>query len=76
MKTDERLSCPSTFYNDPRDILTAEGLDSDQKMKALKNWRQTCIQLQESTVEGMEGAGNQAEALKLVTNAIEELASN
>lgn len=72
MKMNDIISRPSEFYTKPSEILHAQALDDNQKMKALENWKQTCIQLQESTAEGMSGR-SQAEELRLVSEAIREL---
>ena len=61
----KEISQPSTMYKSPKAISLYSDLSNKQKRTALLNWKQTCIQLQESTSEGMIGK-NQSENLKLV----------
>jgi methionine synthase II (cobalamin-independent) len=68
MNIDKIVNCPSQYYVNPEEILKEGGLSLQQKFKALTNWKQTCIQIQESTTEGMEGKGKSK--LQAVSNAL------
>ncbi len=76
MNINEKIKQPSKFYNTPMNIVSIKDLNHIQKMKALKNWRQTCIQLQLSTSEGMgihNNPPNDSEDLVIIANAMEQL---
>ena len=59
------INQPSSTYNCPKDIVLDIHLNFKQKKRALNNWKQMCIQLQESENEGMQG-NNHTEDLSLV----------
>ena len=72
LKTTKAISEPSIFYKNPKDVLQAVHLSYKQKLKALQNWKQTCIQMDECTSEGMLGK-SQSENLELVSEALAKL---
>lgn len=75
MDSKELISSPSNFFNDPMDIIHEDRLQKDDKLKALENWKQSRLHLQESSGEGMPNNSDHAEELKSVNNAIDKLKS-
>lgn len=71
MTFDEALLDPSKFFNHPREIAKAEGLNLDQKLSLLKRWENDAKLLQIAANEGMVG-GEQAQ-LTLIRHEIKAL---
>jgi hypothetical protein len=77
MNIDRTISQPSDFYDSPGAILKDEHLSRKDKIKALENWKQTCMHLQESAAEGMDGANKtENEDLKLISEALNTIKEN
>lgn len=55
MNSENIISMPERFFSTPNELLITEILTKKEKVKALENWKQSCIHKQESTEEGMEG---------------------
>ena len=72
MDINEIISKPSAYYDKPKDILSANTLNREQKLKSLKNWEQYCNHLQNSTAEGMTGK-DQGEILRLISEALRKI---
>lgn len=72
MNISKIISQPSVCFNSPDDILRTDKLNNKEKLKALQNWKNACIQLQESTSEGMTG-GAQDEELEMVSETLRKL---
>jgi hypothetical protein len=52
MNVENLISQPSKNYQTPHQILDDNKLEMDQKIKALENWKQECVHLQEGAAEG------------------------
>lgn len=51
----QALLVPSLLFDSPEKIESCTKLTRQEKIKALLNWKDQCIQLQKATEEGMGG---------------------
>ena len=72
MNLEMLISQPSKYFQHPDEVLKTTELSQRQKIEALKNWKQFCVQLQRSVAEGMVGS-NQENQLQDVSNALDQL---
>lgn len=73
MNTQNFISSPSEYFPTPDAIVNSSVLTQDEKITALENWEQSCLQLQESSNEGMTASKRLKDRLPEVKEALEEL---
>jgi hypothetical protein len=60
MNSEQIISQPSKNYQTPYELLEDNRLEVSQIIKALENWKQECVHLQEGAAEGFgEEASNE-----------------
>jgi hypothetical protein len=68
---EKALLDPSSTFNVPQDVLSAEGLTREQKIEILKRWEYDARELEVATEENM--AGSNSSCLQDIINALDEL---
>lgn len=68
--TDQRISNPSSCFDDPRQLLDSADLPKADKIRALTNWANELRQLQVAEEENMPGPGALGERLAAVESAL------
>ena len=56
MNIEKLISKPVKYFGHPNEVVKNEEMSRDQKIKALKNWKQSCEQILDSANEGMTGS--------------------
>ena len=67
---------PETVFSHPFEVLHSGDLDYDEKVKILRNWKQSLEQLQTASEENMlneAGTSDVSNRLAAVTNALIEM---
>ena len=70
--TDKMVAKPSTYFEEPRDVVADASLSKDQKVEALDTLEQDARQMSEAASEGM--AGGERNKLREVLEAKDTLA--
>lgn len=65
MKINQIVSGPSRFFKNPEKLVQSDGLNEDQKIRALENWKDSLIQISTSEQKGMDSRMKRVEIVEV-----------